>query len=143
MGFVIKFSPLLGERVGGECCAKRVRCIGFVSAVEASADVFYVSLPHGDAVGCSMRKSYLGEKLGSFVCGGVGVMKRRQVGRYRGSAFTGRLREVDSVPPASGGSASSSWEGASSALSSSWCLCVCHRCYGRRGVGGRVCVVLL
>ncbi len=75
----VKVPPLLGERVGGECYEKRVNCICFGSAVEASADVFYVFLPYGDDARCLMRKSYMGEKLDSFVGGGFGVVKRRQV----------------------------------------------------------------
>ena len=46
----VKIPPLLVERVGGEYCD---RFFGFgydVVAVEASADVFYVFLPHGDVV---------------------------------------------------------------------------------------------
>ena len=42
--------PMLVERVGGECCDKCFGCGCFDVAVEASADVFYVFLPHGDAV---------------------------------------------------------------------------------------------
>ena len=42
--------PLLVERVGGECCDNFFGCVCFDVAVEASADVFYVFLPHGDAV---------------------------------------------------------------------------------------------
>ena len=42
--------PLLVERVGGECCDKFVGFGCFDVVVEASADVFYVFLPHGDSV---------------------------------------------------------------------------------------------
>ena len=75
----VKIPPLLVERVGGECCDRFFVCGCFDVAVEAFADVFYVFLTHGDAVWCLMRQSYLGEKLDSLVCGGVGVVKRRQV----------------------------------------------------------------
>ena len=91
-------------------------------AVEASADVFYVFLPHGDAVWCLMRKYSLGEKFDGVVGGGVGVVKRRQVGGYRGSAVSRRFWEVDRISSSSGSSSSTSCEGASSAVSSNWCL---------------------
>ena len=42
--------------------------------------MFYVFLPHGDVVGCLMRKYYLGEEFDGVVGGGAGVVKRRQVG---------------------------------------------------------------
>ena len=46
----VKVPPLLVERVGGECCGSFFGFVCFGAAVEASADVFYVFLPHGDAV---------------------------------------------------------------------------------------------
>ena len=69
-----------------------------------------------------MRSYYLGEKFDGVVGGGAGVVKRREVGGYRGSAVARRLRDVDGVAPSSGSSSSSSCEGASSAVSSDWCL---------------------
>ena len=90
--------------------------------VEAFARVFYVFPPHGDAVWCLMRKHHLGEKFDGVVGGGVGVVKRRQVGGYRGSAVARWFREVDRVSPSSRSSSSTSCEGASSAVSSNWCL---------------------
>ncbi len=45
-----KIPPLLVERVGGECCDLFLGCGYFDVAVDASADAFYVFLPHGDAV---------------------------------------------------------------------------------------------
>ena len=75
----IKVPLLLVERVGGECCGSFFNIVCFGAPVEAFADVFYVFLTHGDAVWCLMCQSYLGEKLDSLVCGGVGVVKRLQV----------------------------------------------------------------
>jgi len=83
-----------------------------------------VFLPRGDAVGCLKRKYYLGEEFDGVVGGGAGVVKRRHVGGYRGSAVARRFWEVDCVSSSSGGSSSSSSEGASSAVSSNLCLSV-------------------
>jgi hypothetical protein len=91
-------------------------------AVEAFARVFYVFLPHGDAVWCLMRRNYMGEEFDGVVGGGVGVVNRRHVGGYRGSAVARRFWEVDCVSSSSGSSSSSSCEGASSAVSSNWGL---------------------
>ena len=94
-------------------------------AVEAFARVFYVFLPHGDVVWCLMRKYYLGEKFDGVVGGGVGVVKRRQVGGYRGSAVARWFWddwEFDRDSSSSRSSSSTSCEGVSSAVSSNWCL---------------------
>ena len=91
-------------------------------AVEAFARVFYVFPPHGDVVWCLMRKYYLGEKFDGVVGGGVGVVKRRQMGGYRGSAVAWWFREVECVSFSPGNTSSSSGEGASSAVSSNWGL---------------------
>ncbi len=120
--FYVNVPPLPVERVGGECCDEGFGCICFGSAVEASAYVFYVFLPHGDIVRRLVRKYYLGEEFDGVVGGGAGVVKRRQVGGYRGSAVAWRFREVDCVSSSFGSSSSSSCEGASSAVSSNWCL---------------------
>ena len=76
---LVKIPPLLVERVGGECCDRFFGCSYFDVAVEAFASVFYVFLPHGDAVRCLMRRDYLGEEFDGVVGSGVGVVKRRQV----------------------------------------------------------------
>ena len=110
-------------------------------AVDAFADVFYVFLTHGDAVWCLMRRNYPGEEFDGVVGGGVGVVKRRQVGGYRGSAVARWLWEVDRVSSSSRSSSSTSCEGVSSAVSSNWCLGVRHCRSGRYDVKGRVCVV--
>ena len=47
---VEKVSPLLGERVRGECSAELNWSFCKVLAVEATAYVFYVFPPHGDDV---------------------------------------------------------------------------------------------
>ncbi len=73
----VKIPPLLVERVGGECCDFFFVCGCFDVVVDASADVFYVFLPHGDVVWCLMRRNYLGEEFDGAVGGGVGVVKRR------------------------------------------------------------------
>ncbi len=91
-------------------------------AVEAFARVFYVFLPHGDAVLCLMRINYLGEEFDGVVGGGVGVVKRRQVRGYRGPAVAWWFWEADRVSSSSGSSSSASREGASSAVTSNWSL---------------------
>ena len=65
-----------------------------------------------------MRRNYLGEEFDGVVGGGVGVVKRRQVGGYRGPAVAWWFWEVDCVSSSSGNSPSASCEGASSAVSS-------------------------
>ncbi len=118
----VKIPPLLVERVGGECC-DRTFCCGYFDAVfEASADVFYVFMPHGDDVRCLIRKHHLGEKFDGVVGGGVGVVKRRQLGGYRGSAVARWFWEADRISSSYGSSSSTSCEGASSAVSSNWRL---------------------
>jgi hypothetical protein len=89
----------------------------FALAVEATADVFYMLLPHGDVVRCVMYRSYLGKCNNSGIVGGVGVVKRRRVGSYRGASVTRKLRDdLHRVAPASGtSSASSKFEGTSPA----------------------------
>ena len=50
-------------------------------------------LPRGDVVRCVVYRSYLGKCNNSVVGGGVGVVKRRQVGGYRGASVTRELRD--------------------------------------------------
>jgi hypothetical protein len=68
----------------------------FALVVEAIAYVFSVFLPSGDALRCVVYRSYMGKCNNSVVGGGVGVVKRRHTGGYRGAAVTRRLR--DDVP---------------------------------------------
>ena len=110
-------------------------------AVEAFARVFYVFPPHGDAVWCSIRRNYRGEEFDGVVGGGVGVVKRRQVGGYWGPAVARWFWEVDRVSSSSGSSSSTSCEGASSAVSSNWGLGVWHCRSGWCGVKSQVCFV--
>ncbi len=89
---VEKFPPLLGERVGGECCVDQRwdLCVDF--AVEANTNVFYVFLPHGDAVESMLCRSYLDEYVDCVVKSIVGVVKRRRVRSYRGASFARRMK---------------------------------------------------
>ena len=84
--------------------------------VEATANVFYVFLPHGDAMRCVVRSSYMGKCKYSVVDCGVGVVKRRHVGGYRGASVTRELRgDFDRVASAfRASSASSVFKGSSS-----------------------------
>ena len=72
-----KIPPLLGERFGDECCVKQGQSVCRDLAVEATANVFYLFLPHGDDVKCMMCRSSLDECVDCVVGGGVGVVKRR------------------------------------------------------------------
>ncbi len=95
-------------------------CIELV--VDATTYVFYVFLPRGDAVICVVCCSYLGEcKYGVVGCG-VGVVKRRQVGGYRGASVTRELRgDFNRVASASGtSSVSFVCKGSSSAVHADW-----------------------
>ena len=69
-----------------------------------------------------MRKYYRGEEFDGVVGSEAGVVKRRQVGGYRGSAVARWFWEVDRVSSSSGISSSTSCDDASSAVSSNWYL---------------------
>ena len=47
-----KRPPLLGERVGGGCSVELNKSFCNVLAVEATAYVFFVFLPHGNVMKC-------------------------------------------------------------------------------------------
>ncbi len=84
--------------------------------------LFYVFLTHGDVVRCVVRCSYMGEYKYGIVGCGVGVVKRRHVGGYRGASVTRELRvDFNRVASASRASlASSVCKGSSSVAHADW-----------------------
>ena len=70
---------MLGERVGGEFCEKMFRRSFKKSDDEATTNVFYMSLLHGDIVKCVVCRLYLDECVECVAGDEIGVVKCRQV----------------------------------------------------------------